>query len=126
MKDEGPRELSGKVAKVPGAGLALTLLLLINLFNYIDRYVLAAVEPDIRREFFGAPESAESGSAAAQAEDSTAKAKTGLLATAFMVSRSRFAKPRYPHRRQSRPGTSLQRAAARRYCDACDSAGQTW
>src|SRR6478672_11085799 len=31
---------------------ALLLLLSINLFNYIDRYVLAAVVPDIRRAFF--------------------------------------------------------------------------
>jgi len=52
---------------------ALALLLLINLFNYIDRYILAAVEPLIRREFF-----ADS--------DDTAKTKMGLLATAFMVS----------------------------------------
>ena len=36
--------------------MALALLLVINLFNYIDRQVLAAVEPEIRRELF--PESA--------------------------------------------------------------------
>jgi MFS family permease len=36
----------------PGARLALTVLVLINLFNYIDRQVLAAVEPQIRHEFF--------------------------------------------------------------------------
>src|SRR5437763_1074535 len=35
---------------LPGAGLALLLLLSINLFNLIDRQVLAAVEPDIRRD----------------------------------------------------------------------------
>src|SRR5689334_1088539 len=35
-----------------GARSALVLLLLINLFNYIDRYVLAAVVPDMRRAFF--------------------------------------------------------------------------
>lgn len=34
------------------AGQALALLLAINLFNYIDRYVVAAVEPLIAREFF--------------------------------------------------------------------------
>ena len=28
------------------------LLLLINLFNYLDRYVLAAVEPQIQKQFF--------------------------------------------------------------------------
>jgi MFS family permease len=36
-----------------GAWLALSVLVLINLFNYIDRQVLAAVEPQIRQEFFG-------------------------------------------------------------------------
>jgi MFS family permease len=35
---------------VPGARHALLLLVLINLFNYIDRQVLAAVEPQIRSE----------------------------------------------------------------------------
>ncbi|MEA3188339.1 MAG: transporter, Spinster family, sphingosine-phosphate transporter [Chthoniobacter sp.] len=58
---------------VAGARGALRLLLAINLFNYIDRYILAAVEPEIRRAFF-AP------------GDPTAMAKTGSLATAFLVS----------------------------------------
>ncbi len=58
----------------PGARKALILLLTINLFNYIDRQVLAAVEPRIREHFFpGAAEEAALG-------------KTGLLATAFLVS----------------------------------------
>jgi MFS family permease len=52
---------------------ALFLLLLINLFNYLDRYVLAAVEPRIARTFFGA-------------DDPDTLAKTGALATAFIVS----------------------------------------
>ena len=52
---------------------ALALLLAINLFNYIDRYILAAVEPLISDQFFGA-------------KDDTAMAKTGALATAFLVS----------------------------------------
>src|SRR5438046_2917955 len=37
---------------VPGARWALILLLGINIFNYIDRQVLAAVVPSIRDEFF--------------------------------------------------------------------------
>lgn len=57
----------------PGARSALLLLLAINLFNYIDRYILAAVEPEIRRTFF-AP------------DDPEAMAKTGALATAFLLS----------------------------------------
>ena len=52
---------------------ALTLLVLINLFNYIDRYILAAVEPSVRHQFF-AP------------DDPDAQTKMGFLATAFMVS----------------------------------------
>ncbi len=56
----------------PGARTALALLLGINLFNYIDRFVLAAVEPNIRAAFFAA-------------DDPNAMAMTGFLATAFLV-----------------------------------------
>jgi MFS family permease len=56
----------------PGARTALVLLLGINLFNYIDRFVLAAVEPNIRAAFF-AP------------GDPNAMAITGSLAPAFLV-----------------------------------------
>ena len=56
---------------VPGARIALALLLAINLFNYIDRQVLAAVEPDIRRTLL--PFAANP------------KAKMGLLSGAFTV-----------------------------------------
>jgi hypothetical protein len=38
---------------LPGARPALVLLLSINLFNYIDRQVLAAVVDPIKRTFFG-------------------------------------------------------------------------
>lgn len=38
---------------LPGARSALVLLLLINLFNYIDRQVLAAVVPQLKASFFG-------------------------------------------------------------------------
>ena len=58
-------------APLPGAWSALVLLLTINLFNYIDRQILAAVEPEIRATFF-AP------------NDINAMAKTGSLATAFL------------------------------------------
>jgi MFS transporter, Spinster family, sphingosine-1-phosphate transporter len=56
----------------PGARTALALLLGINLFNYIDRFVLAAVEPNIRAAFFAA-------------DDPNAMARTGLLAPAFLI-----------------------------------------
>ena len=39
-------------APVPGARHALTLLVFINLFNYIDRQVLAAVEPEMAKSLF--------------------------------------------------------------------------
>jgi MFS transporter, Spinster family, sphingosine-1-phosphate transporter len=47
--------------------IALTLLLLINLFNYIDRYILAAVVPAVQKEF------------------KVPNEKTGLLASAFLI-----------------------------------------
>jgi MFS family permease len=57
----------------PGGRTALALLLAINLFNYIDRQVLASVEPEIRAHFFGP-------------NDPNAHTLTGLLGTAFLVS----------------------------------------
>jgi MFS family permease len=65
MEPVGKRPLSG-------AQSALFLLLAINLFNYIDRQILAALEPDIRASFF-AP------------GDVNAMTKTGLLGDAFFV-----------------------------------------
>jgi MFS family permease len=53
---------------ITSANAALALLLTINLFNYIDRQVLAAVAPEIQRDF--------------HANDET----TGLLQTAFLAS----------------------------------------
>ena len=57
---------------ISGAHNALLLLLGINLFNYIDRQILAALEPDIRATFFAAG-------------DVNAMTKTGLLGDAFFV-----------------------------------------
>jgi MFS family permease len=54
------------------AHTALVLLLAINLFNYIDRYILAALLPTIKQEFL--------------AGDPNQNAKAGFLATAFLVS----------------------------------------
>jgi MFS transporter, Spinster family, sphingosine-1-phosphate transporter len=55
-----------------GAWLALALLLAINMFNYIDRQVLAAVEPWIRAAFFSAT-------------DVNAMAISGTLGSAFLI-----------------------------------------
>src|SRR3954462_7191549 len=60
---------------LPGARSTLALLLCINLFNYIDRQVVAAVEPDIRRDLLLSND----------ANDPNAKAKMGLLSTAFLI-----------------------------------------
>ena len=57
---------------ISGPHSALLLLLGINLFNYIDRQILAALEPDIRATFFAAG-------------DVNAMTKTGLLGVAFFV-----------------------------------------
>lgn len=51
---------------------SLALLLAINLFNYIDRYLLSAVEPLVRDELFGK-------------DHPDAKFLMGLLAPAFLV-----------------------------------------
>lgn len=68
----GKSMTASKSKAQPGARTALALLLGINLFNYIDRYVLAAVEPNIRATFFASG-------------DPNAMATTGLLASAFLV-----------------------------------------
>ena len=54
------------------AQTALWLLLAINLFNYIDRQVLAAVEPSIRATFFAA-------------SNRNAMAISGMLGSAFLI-----------------------------------------
>lgn len=65
--------MTGKLKGAPGGSTALALLLGINLFNYIDRQILAAVEPEIRATFFSP-------------NDPNAMAITGTLGTAFLVS----------------------------------------
>ena len=60
---------------IPGARLALGLLLAINLFNYIDRQVLAGVEVEIRRAFFPL-----------DPDGAAARTQSGSLASAFLVS----------------------------------------
>jgi MFS family permease len=69
----GPRlAVPPLAAVVPGARAALVLLLFINMFNYIDRQVLAALVKPIEAEFFpnGGP---------------LVKTWMGLLGTAFMA-----------------------------------------
>jgi MFS family permease len=56
----------------PGARPALALLLGINLFCYLDRYILASIIPAIKAEFLRG--------------DPDANGKAGLLTTAFLIS----------------------------------------
>jgi len=67
-----PESVAARDTPLPGARAALLLLLAINLFNYIDRQVLAAVLPKIETDFL--------------AGDDYAKTKLGWLTTAFLVS----------------------------------------
>ena len=60
---------------MPGARSALALLLGINLFNYIDRQVLSAVIPKLKRD-----------ATLFDPTDPNLNTKVGLLSTAFMVS----------------------------------------
>jgi MFS family permease len=104
MPNHGAPSGDGPATTVRGAGTALTLLLAINLFNYLDRQVLASVEPEIRRTLFGLSEPqiqasnigllASPGGAGALVAASTLQADryrtnpkfwTGLLSTAFLV-----------------------------------------
>src|SRR4051812_15247788 len=62
----------GPMAAAPGANSALALLLAVNLFNYLDRYILASCEPLIRKEFF-------------RDDDPNAKFWMGMLAPAFLI-----------------------------------------
>jgi MFS family permease len=69
---ESPAAASTPAAARPGARAALALLLVINLFNYIDRQVLSAVEAPIAKELLP--------------RDPNEAAKMGLLAMLFLVS----------------------------------------
>src|SRR5947209_7255794 len=77
------RPAGQRLAPLPGARFALILLLVINLFNYIDRQVLASVVPSIEKEFF--PETDESGAKTDPSKREFVEAKLGSLQTAFMV-----------------------------------------
>jgi MFS family permease len=82
----------GHGASLPGARSALLLLLLINLFNYMDRQLLSAVVGPIKRTFFGDNGQAAGDTIVALMEwcerhlgFKPEDALVGLLGTAFMV-----------------------------------------
>jgi MFS transporter, Spinster family, sphingosine-1-phosphate transporter len=69
----GPEaDSAGSRVALAGARAALILLLIINFFNYIDRYILAAAFTNIRQELLP--------------DDPRANEKLGWLAMAFLVS----------------------------------------
>lgn len=70
----------GKDGRVSVTTASLALLVAINLFNYIDRQVLAAVEPEIRRELEEGL--IQAGHLPLTEEES--KTRMGLLSTAFL------------------------------------------
>jgi MFS family permease len=84
-------ERVGKQSGFTGARSALALLLLINLFNYLDRQVLAAVVPELRQSFFGENGGAETSLGGFLQWFQTSfgfkpqNALIGLLSMAFMV-----------------------------------------
>lgn len=71
-----------------GARTALILLIAINLFNFIDRQILAAVEPEIRKDFFPDEPHPETGKLV---EPEGARFWMGMLSSAFLVSYILFA-----------------------------------
>jgi MFS family permease len=99
---------SNATRPLPGARAALLLLLSINLFNYIDRQVLAAVVPEIKQDFYlnkaiphlaantaaslvgppgiGSLSAASTWTAGMLMAEKSAEAQLGWLQTAFMFS----------------------------------------
>src|SRR5262245_15529742 len=76
--------MQAKDGTAPGARTALILLLLINLFNYLDRQILAAVETDIEATFF--PESEYPRDPDTKERlDKTIEGQIGSLVMAFMA-----------------------------------------
>lgn len=75
----------GKDRLAPWATFSLTLLIAINLFNYIDRQILAAVEPNIRDDLD------RSLQAAGETLPGGTRWSMGLLSTAFLFSYMIFA-----------------------------------
>src|SRR5215217_4415366 len=69
-----PAASAGPAPVAPRAGLALALLLAINLFNYIDRQVLSAVLPKLELD-----------ATLFDPADPWLKFKLGWLTTAFLV-----------------------------------------
>jgi MFS family permease len=80
-----PNQTPGRGQALPGARGALTLLFLINLLNYIDRYVLSAAVPHIRHTFFGPDSGAQFEWFHRHLGFTPQNAMLGLLSMAFMV-----------------------------------------
>ena len=97
MTPAAPSAPADRVPAFPGARRALALLLLVNLLNYIDRYVLAAVVPWLRQTFFAGPGGGPGGAGSGDFLGAVLhwsqrhlgfkpeNALIGVLGTAFMV-----------------------------------------
>ena len=99
--------------------MALGLLLAMNLFNYIDRQVLAAVEPEIRQSLL----------AGASPNDPALATKLGSLGSVLLNLASRLYGGHVEHRAVGIAGLRLPghvhalSAAVRRPCPARSHAG---
>jgi MFS transporter, Spinster family, sphingosine-1-phosphate transporter len=86
--DENTNPEAGRTTALPGARGALAMLLIINLVNFIDRYVLSAVVTNVRDEFFseGEVHTGLMGWLENTLGFDPRNAMIGTLAMAFMVS----------------------------------------
>jgi MFS family permease len=86
-----PTPEAGREAPLPDARRFLTMLLVINLLNFIDRYMLSAVIPKVRAEFFAEGVTDQAGTRfmlwlQERFHFNAEHALIGTLAMAFMVS----------------------------------------
>jgi len=92
-----PAPLPDRDQPAAGARTALILLIAINLFNFIDRNILAAVEPEIRKTYF--PGEIDPATGKERVDPETGKVVEpegsrfwmGMLGSAFLVSYIAFA-----------------------------------
>src|SRR5262245_44534561 len=86
---DGPAIPGGRDKCCPWAGRALALLVVLNMFNYADRQILAAVVPQLRAEFFPPGQEHDVGIGRwlgwLHGGGSSPNAAIGSLAVAFML-----------------------------------------
>lgn len=97
MANQDDKSTKSPRAPLPGARSTLILLLVVGLFDYIDRYVLAAVVPLIRAEFFSSGHPQHSGFVQGLVDfigrflgHNAENSAIALLSLAFMISYAVF------------------------------------